>query len=70
MSNEELHQLISANAEAIKDLRAAVQAAIDLHNMNERRFIDMQRRIDDHTADIRELVLENQRILRYLEQRA
>lgn len=33
----------------------------------QRQMIDTQRRIDDHNADIRELTIENQRILRYLE---
>jgi hypothetical protein len=33
------------------------------------QMIDSQRRIDNNTADIRELVIENQRILKYLESR-
>ena len=33
----------------------------------QRQFIDLGRRIDNNSADIRELVIENQRILRYLE---
>lgn len=33
----------------------------------QRQFIDLGRRIDNNSADIRELAIENQRILRYLE---
>ena len=33
----------------------------------QRDSVDTKRHIDDNTADIRELMLENQRILRYLE---
>jgi uncharacterized protein YqiB (DUF1249 family) len=32
-----------------------------------RQFLDLGRRVDNNTADIRELTIENQRILRYLE---
>jgi hypothetical protein len=32
-----------------------------------RESVDTKRPIDDNTADIRELMLENQRILKYLE---
>jgi hypothetical protein len=35
----------------------------------QRQMIDNQRIIDDNTADIRELILENQRTLKYLESR-
>lgn len=43
---------------------------LDLQRQNQdiqRQNQDIQRRIEDKNADIRELVIENQRILRYLE---
>lgn len=78
MSDEELKQLISSNAKAIEALTNVLsqereekhkertlfyQALADM----QRQFIDLGRRIDNNSADIRELTLENQRILRYLE---
>ena len=78
MSDEELKQLISSNAKAIEALTNVLsqereerhkertqfyQALADM----QRQFIDLGRRIDNNSADIRELTIENQRILRYLE---
>ncbi len=69
-----LPRLIESNAKAIQaltDQASSILPRVDemqrqTANM-QRQMIDVQRRIDDNTADIRELALENQRILRYLE---
>jgi uncharacterized protein YeeX (DUF496 family) len=74
MSEDELKQLIAANAKAISALTNLANEFIprmdemqrQLNNM-QRDAVDTKRHIDDNTADIRELMLENQRILRYLE---
>ena len=74
MSEDELKQLITSNAKAISALTNLANEFIprmdemqrQLNNM-QRDSVDTKRHIDDNTADIRELMLENQRILRYLE---
>ena len=74
MSEDELKQLIASNAKAISALTNLANEFIprmdemqrQLNNM-QRDSVDTKRHIDDNTADIRELMLENQRILRYLE---
>jgi hypothetical protein len=74
MSEEELKQLIASNAKAISALTNLANQFIprmdemqrQINNM-QRDSLDTKRHIDDNTADIRELMLENQRILRYLE---
>jgi hypothetical protein len=74
MSEDELKQLIASNAKAISALTNLANEFIprmdemqrQINNM-QRDSIDTKRHIDDNTADIRELMLENQRILRYLE---
>ena len=74
MSEDELQQLIASNAKAISALTNLANEFIpridemqrQLNNM-QRDSVDTKRHIDDNTADIRELMLENQRILRYLE---
>ena len=78
---DELKQLITSNAKAISVLTNlaneiipridAILPRIDemqgqINNMP-RESVDNKRHIDDNTADIRELMLENQRILKYLE---
>ncbi len=74
MSQEELKQLIASNAKAIAALTSLANEIIpridemqrQINNM-QRDSINTKRHIDDNTADIRELMLENQRILTYLE---
>ncbi|NEP59085.1 MAG: hemagglutinin [Symploca sp. SIO2G7] len=74
MSEEQLRQLITSNAKAISALTNLANEVIprmdemqrQINNM-QRDSIETKRYIDDTTADIRELMLENQRILRYLE---
>jgi uncharacterized protein YeeX (DUF496 family) len=81
MSEEELKQLVASNSKAISVLTNlaneilpridAILPRIDemqrqVNNM-QRESVDSKRHIDDNTADIRELMLENQRILKYLE---
>jgi hypothetical protein len=74
MSEDELKQLIASNAKAISaltNLANGIFPRIDemqrqINNM-QRESVDSKRHIDDNTADIRELMLENQRILKYLE---
>ena len=78
MSDQELKQLIASNAKAIQALTNSIaqekeerqkernQFYQGLADM-QRQFIDLGRRIDNNSADIRELAVENQRILRYLE---
>ena len=74
MSEDELKQLIASNAKAISALTNLANEFIprmdemqrQINNM-QRDSIDTKRHIDDNTADIRELMIENQRILRYLE---
>ena len=74
MSEDELKQLIASNAKAISALTNLANEFIprmdemqrQINNM-QRDSIDTKRHIDDNTADIRELMLENQRILHYLE---
>jgi len=78
MTDEEIKQLIASNAKAIEALTNALakerqeritdktqfqQTITDM----QRQFIDTGRRTDSNSADIRELIIENQRILRYLE---
>ncbi len=67
MSEEEIKQLIASNAKAIETLTNQAREVLPRVDTMARQFIDIQRRIDDNTAHIRELVLDNQRILRYLE---
>ncbi|NEO76302.1 DUF5798 family protein [Moorena sp. SIO4G3] len=74
MSEEQLRQLITSNAKAISALTNLANEVIpridemqrQINNM-QRDSVETKRHIDDTTADIRELMLENQRILRYLE---
>lgn len=74
MSEDELKQLIASNAKAISALTNLANEFIprmdemqrQINNM-QRDSVDTKRHIDDNTADLRELMLENQRILRYLE---
>lgn len=74
MSEDELKQLIASNAKAIYALTNLANKFIprmdemqcQINNM-QRYSVDTKRHIDDNTTDIRELMLENQRILRYLE---
>jgi hypothetical protein len=74
MSEDELRHLIASNAKAISALTNLANEFIprmdemqrQINNM-QRDSVDTKRHIDDNTADIRELMLENQRILRYLE---
>ena len=69
MSQEELKQLIASNAKAIAALTSLANEIIpridemqrQINNM-QRDSINTKRHIDDNTADIRELMLENQRI--------
>ncbi|MDJ0621130.1 MAG: DUF5798 family protein [Calothrix sp. MO_192.B10] len=77
MSNSEhLEKLIESNAKSIQaltDLANSILPRLDdmqrqISNM-QRQMIDNQRRIYHNTADIRELTMENQRILKYLESR-
>ncbi len=75
---ERIEALIESNARAIEALTANVNDFVkgifpridemqrQIFNM-QRQVVDVPRRIDDNTADIRELALENQRILKYLE---
>ncbi|RUR74871.1 hypothetical protein ACF3DV_02750 [Chlorogloeopsis fritschii PCC 9212] len=72
--SEQVEKLIESNAKAIQaltDLASSILPRIDEMQRQmvniQRQMIDNQRRIDDNTAVIRELVLENQRILKYLE---
>ncbi|MBD2777103.1 hypothetical protein [Iningainema tapete] len=74
--SDRLEKLIESNAISIQAL--TYQASSILPRLDEmqrnvanmqRQMVDVQRRIDDNTADIRELTLENQRILKYLESR-
>ncbi len=78
MSDEELKQLIGSNAKAIQALTNVLSQEREERNRErsqfyqaladmQRQFIDLGRRIDNNSADIRELAVENQRILRYLE---
>lgn len=74
MSEEELRQLIASNAKAISALTNLANEIIPRIDEMQRQIKNMQRdsvetkrHIDDNTADIRELMLENQRILNYLE---
>ncbi|WP_298915507.1 hypothetical protein [uncultured Nostoc sp.] len=71
---EQSNQLIQSNAKAIQaltDLSSSILPRLDEMQRQmvntQRQMIDNQRRIDDNTADVRELMLENQRILKYLE---
>ncbi len=74
MSQEEIKQLIASNAKAISALTNLANEIIpridemqrQINNM-QRDSVGVKRHIDDNTADIRELMLENQRILTYLE---
>ena len=74
MSENELQKLIVSNAKAVSALTNLANEFIprmdemqrQINNM-QRDFVDRKRHIDDNTADIKELMLENQRILRYLE---
>ena len=74
--SERLEKLIESNAKSIQaltDLANSILPRLDdmqrqISNM-QRQMIDNQRRIDDNTADIRELIMGNQRILKYLESR-
>lgn len=74
MSQEEIEKLIASNAKAISALTNLANEIIpridemqrQINNM-QRDSINTKRHIDDSTADIRELMLENQRILTYLE---
>ena len=78
MSDEELKQLIGSNAKAVQALTNVLSQEREERNRErtqlyqaladmQRQFIDLGRRIDNNSADIRELAVENQRILRYLE---
>ncbi len=53
------HQTLSMQREMVNFQR-------DMLNF-QRDMLTIQRKIDDNTADIRELMIENQRILKYLE---
>jgi hypothetical protein len=74
--SERLEKLIESNAKSIQaltDLANTILPRIDdmqrqIANM-QRQMIDNQRRKDDNRAEIRELIMENQRILRFLESR-
>jgi hypothetical protein len=75
---DRIEALVESNAKAIQAfgdqthqaIQSLTQQTLEMQrqmlNM-QRQMIDSQRRIDDNSADIRELVLENQRILKYLE---
>jgi predicted metal-dependent hydrolase len=74
MLDEELKQLINSNAKAIAaltNLANEILPRVDEMqrqiNQMQRQSIDVGRRTDSNSADIRELALENQRILKYLE---
>lgn len=61
---------IAALTNSVTDLRHNVVALSDEVRATQRQMRDILRRVDDNSADIRELILENQRILRYLESKA
>ncbi len=74
MPDEEIKQLIASNAKAIAaltNLANEILPRVDEMqrqvNQMQRQLIDMGRRTDNNSADIRELAIENQRILKYLE---
>lgn len=60
MNNEELTRLVESVAKT-------ALANSNLIAESQRQQADTLRRIEDLRADVRELVIENQRILRYLE---
>lgn len=65
----ELRKLIASNAKSIASLSSNLVQLSDEVRVTQRQMRDSLRRIDDLQADTRELMLENQRILRYLESR-
>lgn len=83
MTEEELQNLIGSNAKAIaalaslvSDTNKRVDTVADTVNTLARQMIEMNRQISsieheirDLRADTRELQIENNRILRFLEQR-
>ncbi|PSF35677.1 hypothetical protein C7H19_15680 [Aphanothece hegewaldii CCALA 016] len=74
MSEEEIRNLVASNAKAIAALTQLANEILprvdemqrQIESM-QRQHLDALRRTNDHSADIRELTIENQRILRYLE---
>ncbi|ELR97055.1 hypothetical protein [Gloeocapsa sp. PCC 73106] len=70
MTDEEIKQLIASNAKAIEALTNALSKEREERITDKNQFqqtIAVGRLTDSHSADIRELIIENQRILRYLE---
>lgn len=67
MSDEELKQLIASNVKAIAALTDLAHEILPRVDEMQRQSIDIARRNDNNSADIRELTLENQRFLKYLE---
>lgn len=73
---KETQNLVKSNAKSIEALSSNLLHLSDEVRMTQRQLRDAVRRIDetgasirDLQADTRELILENQRILRYLERR-
>lgn len=62
-----IEHLVESNAKSIQALSNNVGQLSDEVRITQRQLRDSWYRSDDHSADIRELILENQRILRYLE---
>lgn len=72
---DRIEALVESNSCAIEaltsgmvELRSAVRELTDDVAVTQRQLRDALPRIVDHTADIRELQLENKRILRFLEE--
>lgn len=64
-----IESLVESNAKSIAAISDSLSQLSDEVRVTQRQMRDMLRRVDDNSADIRELMLENQRILRYLENR-
>lgn len=73
MNNEDnqlltrIENLVESNAKSIQSLTNNLSTLSDEVRMTQRQMRDTLSRIDSNSANIRELILENQRILRYLE---
>lgn len=72
-----IEALVESNAKSIQSLSNTMTNLADDVRLTQRQIRDILRRVDnnsddvrDMTADIREISLENKRILRYLENRS